>query len=144
MGLSTIGEGCQRSMEPKIETVVGTIVPFLQDQVCHYYYYSRHSFDPPWHMIHPFVSSIPESAMQPAMRSARCPPTSLRLSRRSATRRSAILLSHFYADQSHSIFHLLYRWLSDWSLHSSIWAVLEWPPTRALLSSTSARTALSR
>ncbi|PAV56029.1 hypothetical protein WR25_06488 isoform D [Diploscapter pachys] len=32
MGLSTIGEGCQRSMEPKIETVVGTIVPFLQDQ----------------------------------------------------------------------------------------------------------------
>lgn len=31
MGLSTIGEGCKRQMEPMIEQVVDTILPFLQD-----------------------------------------------------------------------------------------------------------------
>lgn len=32
MGLSTIGEGCQRSMEPMIVEIVNTITPFLHDE----------------------------------------------------------------------------------------------------------------
>lgn len=31
MGLSTVGEGCKRQMEPMIEQIVDSVVPFLQD-----------------------------------------------------------------------------------------------------------------
>ncbi|VDK70359.1 unnamed protein product [Anisakis simplex] len=33
MGLSTIGEGCRRQMEPMIEQIVDTVLGFLQDEV---------------------------------------------------------------------------------------------------------------
>lgn len=38
MGLSTIGEGCKRQMEPMIEDVVDNILPFLQDPVSYLEY----------------------------------------------------------------------------------------------------------
>ncbi|VDK75825.1 unnamed protein product [Anisakis simplex] len=34
MGLSTIGEGCRRQMEPMIEQIVDTVLGFLQDEDC--------------------------------------------------------------------------------------------------------------
>lgn len=33
MGLSTVGEGCKRQMEPLIQDIVNNILPFLQDEV---------------------------------------------------------------------------------------------------------------
>lgn len=33
MGISTVGEGCKRQMEPIIEDIVNNVLPFLGDSV---------------------------------------------------------------------------------------------------------------
>lgn len=33
MGISTVGEGCKRQMEPVIEEIVNNVLPFLGDSV---------------------------------------------------------------------------------------------------------------
>lgn len=33
MAISTMGEGCKRAMEPRIEEIVDSIIPFLNDPV---------------------------------------------------------------------------------------------------------------